>query len=168
MAKAPPQQKPLDKFLDDLPIETAEEIRETAAVMMRNEQASLRLRGVELELRPFFIAATISFLIGMTILLFYSQPGEFLDSVAGAWPLLTAALGFLPGLLAYYAIRIRKRSQADIHNFDLNREIFLPHGAIYFPSDSASAEQMVTLVEVQQAPIGRPSRWDKVKPGAIW
>ncbi|MFT5510230.1 MAG: hypothetical protein ACI89J_003323 [Hyphomicrobiaceae bacterium] len=168
MAKAPPQQKPLDQFLDDLPVDTANEIRDTAALMMRNEQTALRLRGVELELRPFFIAATISFVIGMTILVFYSQPGEFLDSVAGAWPLLTAALGFLPGLLAYYAFRIRKRSQADIHNFDLNKEFFLPHGAIYFPSDSASAKQMVTLVEVQEAPIGRRSRWDKVKPGAIW
>jgi len=61
-----------------------------------------------------------------------------------------------------------KRSQADMQNFDLNKEIFLPHGAIYFPSNSEADEQMVTLVEVQETPFRRPSRWDNVKPGAIW
>ena len=165
---APPQRMLLEKFLADLPAEAAEQIREAAAIMMHNEHAALRLRGVELELRPFFITATVSFIIGMVVLIFYSQPGGFLDQVTGAWPLLLAALGFLPGLLAYYSIRIRKRSQADIQNFDLNKEYFLPHGAIYFPSDSGTSEQMVTLVEVQEPPIGRRSRWDKVKPGAIW
>jgi len=69
--------------------------------------------------------------------------------------------------LAYYAIRIRKRSQADFQNFDLNKEIFLPHGVIYFPSDSDLDEQMVTLVEVKEA-IGRRSKYDRLKPGAIW
>ena len=165
---APTQRMLLEKFLADLPAEAAEKIRDAAAIMMHNEQAALRLRGVELELRPFFITAVISFVIGMVILIFYSNPGGFLDRVAGAWPLMLTALGFLPGLLAYYAIRIRKRSQADIQNFDLNKEYFLPHGAIYFPSVSGPREQMVTLVEVQEPPRGRRSKWENVKPGAIW
>lgn len=165
---APPKRVALEQFLADLPAEAAETLRDAAARMMLNEQAALRLRGVELELRPFFITAALSFIAGMVVLLFYSEPGGLLDQVDGAWPLLLGALGFLPTLLAYYAIRIRKRSQADIENFDLNKEFFLPHGAIYFPSDSSPDEQMVTLVEVQERPPGRPSRWENVKPGAIW
>ena len=90
----------------------------------------------------------------------------FIDEISGAWPLLLAALGFLPVLLGYYAVRIRHRSRADLENFELNKEFFLPHGAIYFPSDSGVGEQMVTLVEVQEPPTR--SKWDKVKPGAIW
>lgn len=165
---APPKTMPLDKFLADLPVEAAEQIREVAITMMHNEQAAVRLRGVELELRPYFITAGLSFVAGMVMLLFYSNPGGLIDRIDGGWPLMLAALGFLPVLLAYYAVRIRKRSQADMHNFDLNKEYFLPHGAIYFPSDSGPSEQMVTLVEVQERPPGRRSRWDKVKPGAIW
>lgn len=168
MTVAPPKRKPLDQFLAELPNDAAEQIRGAAAIMMRNEQAAARLRGIELELKPFFIAATISFVVGVIVLLFYAEPGGLLDRITGAWPLLTAALGFLPAVLAYYAARIRKRSQADMQNFDLNKELFLPHGAIYFPSDSEADEQMVTLIEVQEARFRRPSRWDNVKPGAIW
>ncbi len=163
-----PKQVLLDKFLADLPDDAAKTIRDAAAIMMRNEQAALRLRGVELELRPGFLFSSAVLAIAMVILIFYSSPGGFLDRVYGAWPLLLAALSFLPGLLTYYAVRIRKRSQADMENFDLNKEFFLPHGAIYFPSDSGPDEQMVTLVEVQEPPIGRRSKWDKVKPGAVW
>lgn len=165
---APPKTVLLEQFLADLPNEAAEQLRDTAAVMMRNEQIALRLRGVELELRPFFITAAVTFIAGMYMLLFHAEPGGLVDEIDGAWPLLLAALGFLPVLLAYYAIRIRRRSQADLQNFDLNKEFFLPHGAIYFPSDSGPREQMVTLVEVQEKPPGRPSKWDRVKPGAIW
>ena len=166
----PPQPRkiPLNQFIDRLPADAAVTIREVVDVMRRNELVALKLRGVELELRPFFISAALSFVVGLVLLIFFSHPGGFLDKVAGAWPILTAALGFLPALLAYYAIRIRKRSQADIQNFDLNKEYFLPHGAIYFPSDSELSQQVVTLVEAQAAPSGRRSKWDKVKPGAIW
>jgi hypothetical protein len=162
-----PQRIPLQKFLDGLPNDVSDQVRQAAAQMVRNEQQAAELRGVEAELKPFFIFAVCSFLVGLTLLIFYSQPGGFLDRVAGAWPLLIATLGFLPGLLAYYAVRIRKRSQADIQNFDLNKEIFLPHGVIYFPSDSDIDEQMVTLVEVSEA-FARRSKYDRLKPGTIW
>jgi hypothetical protein len=162
-----PKRIPLQKFLDELPVEASDQVRQAAAQMATNELQSAELRAVEAELKPFFIFAICSFLVGLTILIFYSQPGGFLDRVSGAWPLLVGTLGFLPGLLAYYAIRIRKRSQADIQNFDLNKEIFLPHGVIYFPSDSDIDEQMVTLVEVKEA-IGRRSKYNRIKPGAIW
>ena len=165
---APPKTMPLDKFLADLPAEAAEKIREVAITMMHNEQVAVRLRGVELELRPYFITAALAFIAGMVMLLFHSHPGGMVDRIDGGWPLLLAAVGFLPALLGYYAVRIRKRSQADLRNFDLNKEFFLPHGAIYFPSDSGPSEQMVTLVEVQETQPGRRSKWDNVKPGAIW
>lgn len=162
-----PERVPLNQFVDRLPKDAGESVREAADVMLRNELSAVPLRGVEAELRPFFIAAVLSFIVGLVVLIFFSETGGFLDQVAGAWPILTAALGFLPAVLAYYAIRIRKRSQADIQNFDLNKEHFLPHGAIYFPSDSEAAEQMVTLVEVGEAP-GRRSKYDSLKPGTIW
>lgn len=163
-----PRQVSLNQFLGRLPDDVANQLRKVAGTMLSNEREAAKLRGVELELRPFFIFGTLSFLIGVVILIFYSQPGGFLDQVAGAWPILTASLGFLPGLLTYYAVRIRKRSQADVQNFDLNKEFFLPHGAIYFPSDSEAREQMVTLVDRLQAPTGRRAKWDNAKPGAIW
>jgi hypothetical protein len=166
--KSTPKRISLNEFLAGVPAETSEQLSEVVATMMRNEQVATKLRGVEAELRPFFITAALCFIIGMVVLVFYSEPGGFLDSISGAWPILTTSLGFLPGLLTYYAVRIRKRSQADVHNFDLNKEHFLPHGAIYFPSDAAVADQVVTLVDVN-APSGvRPSKYDKLKPGTIW
>jgi len=155
----------LEAFLSGLPEEVVESVRQAATKMMRNEDVSLRLRGVETELRPFFISAVIAFVAGAGFLVFFSKTGGFLDEFSGAWPILTAALGFLPLLLAYYAFRIRARSQADVENFNLNKEFFLPHGAIYFPSDSDEGEQMVTLVEVKDAPR---SKYDYLKPGSIW
>lgn len=166
---AAPQRIPFNQFIERLPQEAADEVLAAARIMLANEKAAMQLRGVEAELRPFFITAALSFVAGIVILLFYSQPGGFLDQVAGAWPILTAVLGFLPGLLAYYAIRIRKRSQADIQNFDLNKDVFLPHGAIYFPSDSDLAEQMVTMVEAKEpAPARRVSHYDRLRRGASW
>jgi hypothetical protein len=159
---------PLEEFLTGVPEDTAAQLRDVIATMMQNEQVAMRLRGVEGELRPFFIAAALFFIAGMIVLVFYSEPGGFLDKITGAWPILTASLGFLPGLLAYYAIRIRKRSQADVHNFDLNKEYFLPHGAIYFPSDAAAADQMIILVDVKTPSNVHRSKYDKLKPGAIW
>jgi len=156
---------PLTKFLEDLPAEAVDGVREASEQMMSNEGVAARLRSVETELRPFFISAVMAFLAGAVFLIFFSKPGGLLDTVAGAWPIMTAALGFLPLLLAYYAFRIRKRSQADVQNFSLNKEFFLPHGAIYFPSDSATGEQMVTLVKVKDAPR---SKYDHLKPGSVW
>jgi len=165
---AAPKRLPLSQFLASLPEPEAEKVREVADQMMLNEQTADRLRGVEAELRPFFISAVVAFIFATVFLVFFSKPGGFLDTVDGAWPILTAALAFLPGLLGYYAFRIRHRSQADVQNFDLNKEFFLPHGAIYFPSDSTASQQMVTLVEVKETPAGRRSKYDKLKPGAIW
>ncbi len=157
----------LDEFLAGLPQERAEKAREAARRMLDNERTSARLRGIEAELKPFFIAAVVSFVIGLVILLFFSQPGGFLDRVSGGWPLLAAALGFLPAVLAYYAFRIRGRSAVDQENYELNKTHFLPNGAIYFPSDRAGETQMVTLVEVDET-AGARSKYDKLKPGAIW
>ena len=155
----------LEAFLAGLPEDAVEGVSEAANKMMRNEEVSVRLRGVETELRPFFITAAVAFVVGTVFLTFFSEKGGFLDQFAGAWPILTAALGFLPLLLAYYAYRIRARSQADVENFSLNKEFFLPHGAIYFPSDSGAGKQMVTLVDVREAPR---SKYDHLKPGSIW
>jgi hypothetical protein len=164
---AVPDRVSLNRFLAGLPDETADELRDVARVMIGNEQIATPLRGIELELRPFFITAGLSFIAGMVLLIYFAEPGGFLDRLDGGWPLLIASLGFLPALLGYYAFRIRRRSQADVENFDLNKVHFLPHGAIYFPSDSGIDEQMVTLVEAVEQPIRR-SKWDKLKPGAIW
>jgi len=162
-----PERMPLSTFLDGLPAEVADQLREVAAVMLRNERAAVELRGVEAELKPYFYASVCSFIAGLIAILYYSEPGGLVDRIDGSWPVLIAALGFLPGLMVHYAFRIRKRSQADAQSLELNRQHFLPHGAIYFPSDSEAEEQMVTLVEAHEA-RGRRLRFDRVKPGAIW
>ena len=79
-----PKRIPLQKFLDELPVEASDQVRQAAAQMVHNELQSAELRGVEAELKPFFIFAVCSFLAGLTILIFYSQPGGFLDRVSGA------------------------------------------------------------------------------------
>jgi len=162
-----PERIPLDVFLDRLPPDQATEIREAARIMVANERSAARLRGVERDLRPFFIFGVVAFIIAMTLLLFFSEPGSYLDTIDGAWPLMIVGLGFLPSLLAYYAIRIRNRSAADLQNFDFNKRLFLPAGAIYFPSDSDESPQMVTLVEPDERHVRR-SKYDQLKPGAIW
>jgi len=162
-----PERIPLSAFLEGLPAEAADQLRDVATIMLRNEQAAVELRGVEAELRPYFYFSVCSFIAGLVAILYFSEPGGLVDRIDGSWPVVIAALGFLPGLMTYYAFRIRKRSQSDVQNLDLNKAHFVPHGAIYFPSDSEADEQMVTLVDAQQAP-GRPSRYDRLKPGTIW
>lgn len=163
---AKPERVTLEKFLAGLSSEAAEPLHDVVATMMSNEQVAVRLRGIEAELKPFFITGALSFVAGLIAIIYFAEPGGLVDRITGAWPLVIAALAFFPTVLGYYAIRIRKRSQADIQNFDLNKEHFLPHGAIYFPSDSAASEQMVTLVEIGAPPP--KSKFDYMKPGTMW
>ena len=159
----------LSEFVDGLPEEATEGATEAARTMMQNERYAATQRGVERELLPYFLFGLATFAIGLTILLFFSEPGGFLDNVTGGWMLLTAALAFLPGLIGYYAFRVRRRTQADAENVSLNQEWFIPHGAIYFPSDAPAAEQMVTLISPDaQAKATRKSRYENVRPGTIW
>jgi hypothetical protein len=161
-----PERLPLESFLAQLPGDDVEPAREAAERMRSNEHFASQLRGVEKELAPFFITGGVSFIIGIVAILFFADPGGLVNRIDGAWPIVTASLAFLPILLVIYAIRIRKRSAADMENAELNQEHFLPHGAIYFPSDAPGAEQMVTLVEIKPQPNGWRQKYDRVRFGA--
>ncbi len=158
----------LAAFLARLPAEDAEPAREAAERMWRNEQFAARLRGVERELAPYFITAIVSFIVGVIAILFFAEPGGLVNRIDGAWPIVTASLAFLPVTLVIYAVRIRKRSAADMDNVELNQVYFLPHGAIYFPSDAPVGEQVVTLVERNKAEGGWRSKFEQKRPGMIW
>lgn len=168
MASKPkiPERLPLEAFLVQLPADDAEPAREAAERMRSNEHFAAQLRGIEKELAPFFITGGVSFVIGLVAILFFAEPGGLVNRIDGAWPIVTASLAFLPVVLVIYAIRIRKRSAADMENVELNQAHFLPHGAIYFPSDAPRAEQMVTLVEIKAQPNGWRQKYDRVRFGA--
>ncbi len=170
MASQPVAQRiPLTEFLAKLPAETAEGAQDAAAKMLLNERFASSQLGIERELRPFFIFGAATFVVAMIVLLFYSQPGGFLDRVQGGWMLMTAALAFLPGFIGYYAFKVRRRTQVDAENVALNQEWFIPHGVIYFPSDVPDAVQMVMLIApAARDAARRKSRFENVKPGAIW
>lgn len=165
-AKKQPEKVPLETFLANLPGEDAESAREAAERMRANESFASRMRGIERELSPFFIAGCVSFVMGVVAILFFSEPGGLVNRIDGAWPIVTAALAFLPIVLVVYAFKIRKRSAADMENVELNQTHFLPHGAIYFPSDAPLAEQVVTLVEIKAPENGWRQKYDKVRFGA--
>jgi hypothetical protein len=164
----PPERMPLETFLARLDSEDADAAREAAKRMRLNEQTASRLRGIERELMPFFIAAIVSFLFALTAILFFAEPGGLVDRIDGAWPVLIACLAFFPVMLVVYAIRIRKRSAADMDNIRLNQAHFLPHAAIYFPSDAPVSEQVVTLVGKAGRSGGWRSKFETARPGAIW
>lgn len=161
-----PEFVPLEMFLERLPAEDAEETREASERMRFNEQFASRLRGIEKELAPFFIAGGVAFVIGVVAILFFAEPGGLVNRIAGAWPIVTASLAFLPAVLVVYAVRIRKRSAADMENVELNQAHFLPHGAIYFPSDAPVGEQVVTLVEIKAPANAWRQKYDRARFGA--
>lgn len=164
----PPECIPLEDFLARIEGEKTDQVRDAAERMRLNEQIASRLRGVERELMPFFVAAVVSFVLALTAILFFAQPGGPIDRIAGAWPVLIAGLAFFPAMLVVYAVRIRKRSAADMDNVRLNQAHFLPNGAIYFPSDAPVSEQVVTLVKVSEPNGGWRSKYERIRPGQIW
>lgn len=161
-----PEIIPLEAFLERLPPDDAEAAREAAERMRLNEQFASRMRGVEKELAPYFITAGVSFVIGVIAILFFADPGGLVNRIDGAWPIVTASLAFLPLVLVIYAVRIRKRSVVDMDNVDLNQAHFLPHGAIYFPSDAPVGEQVVTLVEIKAPANAWRQKYDRARFGA--
>ncbi|HUS95430.1 MAG TPA: hypothetical protein VMX97_01685 [Hyphomicrobiaceae bacterium] len=157
----------LESFLAGLPEEDASGLRAIASRMDEFERHALPVRGIERELRIPFLIAVVLFAIGLFLIF------------SGGWilvqarrtigePGLAALLGALPGLAAYYAYRVRWRTRADTQNFDLNREHFLPRGAIYFPATDAQGEAWIVRVAPDSGYKPKPSKNDKLKPGWIW
>ena len=159
----------MDEFLAAIPPEQIDELKAVVDIMIRNEHLASRERGIESELKLYFVAAALAFVAALLVLLMFGEPGGFVDWMPGSWLLLTAGLGFLPGLALYYGFRVRKRSRADGENDKLNQKWFVPQGAIYFPSDAPRAAQTVTLINPDTAKATRrKSRFEDVKPGTIW
>lgn len=162
-----PQRVALAQFLAGLGREDAGRAQAAAETIDDLEARANPVRGIERRLAPIFYASSIAFVLGM-ILFFFGRDSLFglfgwVDNLG-----ITMLLGALPVLGFYYAFRVRSRTRADSHSFELNQKYFLPHGGIYFAAAGPGENACVVLVDPEQGWRPVPSKYDKLKPGPIW
>ena len=164
---AEPNRESLTAFLARLDTEESAHARAAAEAIDELEKRTFPVRGIERQLLPYFCAAAVAFVVGL--ILFFAGKDSFfglfkeMDNLG-----ITLLLIWLPILICYYAFRVRWRTRADARAFELNQRYFLPHGGIYFPSSAPGEQACVIRIDPKQGWKPRPSKYDNVRPGAIW
>lgn len=157
----------LDLFLANLPGAEAGQLRAEAARIDELERYAMPVRGIEQTLRWPFIIAVVMFLAGLALFIVDNRHLEISRVWIGDIG-LCVLLGALPVLTIYYAFKVRWRTRADKLAFDINKRHFLPHGALYFPASGTTEKPAVVIVDETLAYRPKPTKNDKLRPGAIW
>lgn len=158
----------LEKFLAELPDETAAKARAAAARIDELEHAAQRISRSDKTYMRLFLASGISFIVAVTLLL--GGKGMFINGQPHLSDVIVLLMaGALPALILVYSLKMSERTRIDRQKFEIIENYFLPHNAIYLPPGPNRQKGTVAITNRGRGWHRRPEDDKKYKkPGWYW
>lgn len=158
----------LEKFLADLPAETAAKARAAAARIDELEHAAQRISRADKTYMRLFLVSGVMFVIAVWLLL--GGKGMFINGQPHLSDVIVLLMaGALPALILVYSIKMNERTRIDRKKFEIIENYFLPHNAIYLPPGPDRQRGTVAITNRGRGWHRRPEDDKKYKkPGWYW